>query len=134
MVPQRCPRQDRTHRGRPGPAIVRLRENAWAEFVPFLAFDTEIRKGICSTDAIDSVNARLRVVPLRQDQRRRFPTSTRTNSASRRKRNQRQNLSFDRPPAARFFEIADCGVGSETGRGRAGRSLWSSSADRGRDL
>jgi transposase-like protein len=34
------------------PAIVRLWENAWAEFVPFLAFDTEIRKVICSTNAI----------------------------------------------------------------------------------
>ena len=34
------------------PAIVRLWENAWAEFVPFLAFDTEIRKVICTTDEI----------------------------------------------------------------------------------
>jgi putative transposase len=42
------------------PAIVRLWENAWAEFVPFLAFDTEIRKVICSTNAIESVNARIR--------------------------------------------------------------------------
>ena len=31
------------------PAIVQLWENAWAEFVPFLAFDTEIRKVICTT-------------------------------------------------------------------------------------
>ncbi|WP_373293120.1 IS256 family transposase, partial [Actinoplanes campanulatus] len=42
------------------PAIVRLWENAWAEFVPFLAFDTEIRTVICSTNAIESVNARIR--------------------------------------------------------------------------
>ncbi|WP_363320554.1 IS256 family transposase [Pseudonocardia sp.] len=42
------------------PAIVRLWENAWAEFVPFLGFDTEIRKVICSTNAIESVNARIR--------------------------------------------------------------------------
>jgi len=42
------------------PAIVRLWERAWAEFVPFLAFDTEIRKVICSTNAIESVNARIR--------------------------------------------------------------------------
>ena len=34
------------------PAIVRLWENAWAEFVPFLAFDVEIRKIICTTNAI----------------------------------------------------------------------------------
>jgi putative transposase len=42
------------------PAIVRLWENAWAEFVPFLTFDTEIRKVVCSTNAIESVNARIR--------------------------------------------------------------------------
>jgi hypothetical protein len=37
--------------GKKYPAIVRLWENAWAEFVPFLAFDVEIRKVICSTNA-----------------------------------------------------------------------------------
>lgn len=42
------------------PAIVRLWDNAWAEFVPFPAFDTEIRRVICSTNAIESVNARIR--------------------------------------------------------------------------
>jgi putative transposase len=42
------------------PAIIRLWENAWAEFVPFLAFDREIRKIICTTNAIESINARLR--------------------------------------------------------------------------
>lgn len=42
------------------PAIIRLWENAWAEFVPFLAFDIEIRKVICTTNAIESINARLR--------------------------------------------------------------------------
>jgi putative transposase len=42
------------------PAIVRLWTNAWSEFVPFLAFDTEIRKVVCSTNAIESVNARIR--------------------------------------------------------------------------
>jgi putative transposase len=42
------------------PAIVRLWDNAWAEFVPFLSFDPEIRKVICSTNAIESVNARIR--------------------------------------------------------------------------
>ena len=46
--------------GKKYPAIVRLWENAWAEFVPFLAFDVEIRKVICSTNAIESVNARIR--------------------------------------------------------------------------
>ncbi|MEU0521460.1 IS256 family transposase [Streptosporangium sp. NPDC006007] len=42
------------------PAIVKLWENAWAEFVPFLNFGTEIRRVICSTNAIESVNARIR--------------------------------------------------------------------------
>ena len=42
------------------PAVVRLWENAWAEFVPFLSFDAEIRRVICTTNAIESVNARIR--------------------------------------------------------------------------
>jgi len=42
------------------PAIVRLWENAWAEFVPFLQFDKEIRRIVCTTNAIESVNARIR--------------------------------------------------------------------------
>ncbi|MEU6041889.1 IS256 family transposase [Actinomadura sp. NPDC047616] len=42
------------------PAIIRLWENAWAEFVPFLQFDPEIRTVVCSTNAIESVNARIR--------------------------------------------------------------------------
>ena len=38
-------------------AIIRLWENAWAEFVPFLAFDREIRTVICTaTNAIESIN------------------------------------------------------------------------------
>jgi len=42
------------------PAIIRLWENAWPEFTPFLQFDKEIRKVICTTNAIESINARLR--------------------------------------------------------------------------
>ncbi|WP_371524805.1 IS256 family transposase [Streptomyces sp. NBC_01283] len=42
------------------PAVVKLWSDAWAEFVPFLSFDVEIRKVICSTNAIESVNARIR--------------------------------------------------------------------------
>jgi putative transposase len=34
------------------PAIIRLWTDAWAEFVPFLAFDVEIRKVVCTTNAI----------------------------------------------------------------------------------
>ena len=40
--------------------IVRLWETAWAEFVPFLAFELEVRRVIFSTNAIESLNARLR--------------------------------------------------------------------------
>ncbi|PWI46210.1 IS256 family transposase [Streptomyces sp. ICBB 8177] len=46
--------------GKKYPAIVKLWSDAWAEFVPFLAYDVEIRKVICSTNAIESVNARIR--------------------------------------------------------------------------
>jgi len=42
------------------PAIVRLWENAWAEFVPFLQFDPAIRRIVCTTNAIESVNSRIR--------------------------------------------------------------------------
>ncbi|UPK77228.1 IS256 family transposase [Nocardioidaceae bacterium SCSIO 66511] len=42
------------------PAIVQLWRNAWAEFVPFLEYDVEIRKVICTTNAIESINARYR--------------------------------------------------------------------------
>lgn len=42
------------------PAIIRLWENAWAEFVPFLGFDKEIRRIVCTTNAIESVNSRIR--------------------------------------------------------------------------
>jgi putative transposase len=42
------------------PAIVRLWRTSWAEFVPFLDYDVEIRKVICSTNAIESLNARYR--------------------------------------------------------------------------
>lgn len=42
------------------PAIIKLWENAWSEFVPFLDYDVEIRRVICSTNAIESLNARYR--------------------------------------------------------------------------
>src|SRR5499427_3206382 len=41
-------------------AIIRLWENAWAEFIPFLDYDVEIRTVLCSTNAIESLNARYR--------------------------------------------------------------------------
>jgi transposase-like protein len=42
------------------PAILTLWTRAWSEFVPFLDYDVEIRKVICSTNAIESLNARYR--------------------------------------------------------------------------
>jgi putative transposase len=42
------------------PAIIRLWDNAWAEFIPFLDYDLEIRRVLCSTNAIESLNARYR--------------------------------------------------------------------------
>jgi len=42
------------------PAIRVLWENAWSEFIPFLDYDVEIRRIICSTNAIESLNARYR--------------------------------------------------------------------------
>jgi putative transposase len=42
------------------PAIIRLWENSWEEFIPFLDYDVEIRKVLCSTNAIESLNARYR--------------------------------------------------------------------------
>jgi transposase-like protein len=42
------------------PAIRQLWENAWGEFIPFLDYDVEIRRIICSTNAIESLNARYR--------------------------------------------------------------------------
>ena len=41
-------------------AIIRLWNNAWEEFIPFLDYDVEIRTVICSTNAIESLNARYR--------------------------------------------------------------------------
>jgi putative transposase len=42
------------------PAVVRLWRAAWDEFIPFLDYDVEIRRIICSTNAIESLNARYR--------------------------------------------------------------------------
>ena len=42
------------------PASVKLWRSAWNEFIPFLDYDVEIRKVICSTNAIESLNARFR--------------------------------------------------------------------------
>ena len=41
-------------------AVIRLWESAWEQFIPFLDYDAEIRTVICSTNAIESLNARYR--------------------------------------------------------------------------
>jgi putative transposase len=41
-------------------AIIRLWRNAWEQFIPFLDYDLEIRTVLCSTNAIESLNARYR--------------------------------------------------------------------------
>jgi putative transposase len=46
--------------GQRPPAVIRLWDNAWNEFIPFLDYDVEIRRVICSTNAIESLNARYR--------------------------------------------------------------------------
>lgn len=46
--------------GQQYPALIRLWNNAWEEFTPFLAHDVEIRKILFSTNAIESLNARYR--------------------------------------------------------------------------
>jgi transposase-like protein len=56
---------------KPYPAIGQLWRNAWEQFVPFLDYDAEIRAVLCSTNAIESLNARYRrAVTVRGD----FPT------------------------------------------------------------
>ncbi|HEV2635902.1 MAG TPA: transposase [Actinocrinis sp.] len=42
------------------PAIVKLGTNAWPKVVPCLGFDREIRSLLSTTDAVESLNARLR--------------------------------------------------------------------------
>ena len=42
------------------PAVVKLWNSAWTEFIPFLDYDVEIRRIICTTNSIESLNARYR--------------------------------------------------------------------------
>jgi transposase-like protein len=43
------------------PAIVKLWDNAWEEFIPFLDYDVEIRTVICSTRATRKFERPLRI-------------------------------------------------------------------------
>ena len=55
------------------PAIVKLWESSWAEFVPFLGFAPAVRQVIYTTNAIESVNARIRKAVKARGH---FPTET----------------------------------------------------------
>ena len=48
------------HWGQRYPAVVRLWDNAWDEFIPFLDYDIEVRRVLATTNAIESLNARFR--------------------------------------------------------------------------
>ncbi|AOS94854.1 hypothetical protein AN480_27645 (plasmid) [Mycobacterium intracellulare subsp. chimaera] len=49
------------------PAIIRLWENAWSEFVPFLDYDVEIRRVICSTNAVVILSPAKSVLDVRHE-------------------------------------------------------------------
>jgi transposase-like protein len=53
------------------PAVVKLWRSHWAEFVPFLAFPSDVRRVIYTTNLIESMNARLRKVTRNRGQ---FPS------------------------------------------------------------
>jgi putative transposase len=42
------------------PAVIRLWDNAWETFIPFLDYDIEIRRVLATTNSIESLNARFR--------------------------------------------------------------------------
>jgi putative transposase len=47
------------------PAVIKLWESAWPEFVPFLQFDTHIRTVVCTTNAIVIWSSRMSVFDVR---------------------------------------------------------------------
>lgn len=48
------------------PAIIRLWRSSWEQFTPFLAFPSEIRKVIYTTNAVESLNSRFRQATRRR--------------------------------------------------------------------
>jgi putative transposase len=48
--------------GKSAPGVIAAWERAWEQFIPFLAFDREIRRVIYTTNAIESMNFQLRKV------------------------------------------------------------------------
>jgi transposase-like protein len=53
------------------PAVVRLWRDSWERFIPFLAYDVEVRKVIYTTNMIESLNSRFRQATRRRGH---FPT------------------------------------------------------------
>ncbi|MCW2649311.1 MAG: hypothetical protein JWR32_287 [Mycobacterium sp.] len=49
------------------PAVIRLWDNAWNEFIPFLDYDVEIRRVICSTNAIVILSSANSVLNVRHE-------------------------------------------------------------------
>jgi putative transposase len=48
--------------GRKAPGVIAAGDRAWPQFIPFLEFDTAIRKVIYTTNAIESMNFQLRKI------------------------------------------------------------------------
>jgi putative transposase len=48
--------------GKKSPGMVAAWERAWDQFTPFLEYDSAIRKVICTTNAIESINFQLRKI------------------------------------------------------------------------
>jgi putative transposase len=48
--------------GKKAPGVIAVWERAWEQFIPFLEFDTAIRKVIYTTNAIESINFQLRKI------------------------------------------------------------------------
>jgi putative transposase len=48
--------------GKKAPGVIAAWERAWPQFIPFLEFDTAIRKVIYTTNAIESINFQLRKI------------------------------------------------------------------------
>ncbi len=53
------------------PAVIRLWRDSWERFIPFLAYDVEVRKVIYTTNMIESLNSRFRQATRRRGH---FPT------------------------------------------------------------
>lgn len=56
--------------------MTRLWRNAWTELVSFVDYDLEIRKVLCSTNAIESLNARFRRAVRGRDRHHTVETAT----------------------------------------------------------